>query len=534
MKRGALAAAVGVSLLVACSSNTGCGSNNTVGRTGDGNTSSSSGSHPTPGSTNPPPPTDVPPSGTIEVTLTTEKDAATDTVVSFGVPFPQGVFHDASKIVVRNGASGESVPASTTVLARWPADGSVRSVLVAAKTTMAANEKASWKVEYGGASGPATEALAPNPDGPVVAVLPAEWYAKSRVSGMLLPVAANKRFATYDAQLDAHFAAIDFSAFGVSCSTTSKHRSYYDGPHAQYQRFLRSGDPAHYRGARAETVLYRQTEVRFHDGKKTAVQVCQPAAWTPRTLIDWHVLRRMASQGNLDDYLLTGDPNAREVVLAFGEAYRLNLPVLTAGPKPPIEATERNLAWTMMGLASYYALEPRPEVRDALVALVDRVAAWQARGTSGALEHDLNRPDPDECADGPKGGSPFMTSLVVDGLMDYWLLTGDAGRVEPIVRKLAEWYEKSALTSDKKAFRYLWNCNSNPYDDSSTADLNLLIGHVFGAAYVLTKDEHWLDFGDSIADSGVSAMFAKQPKQWNQAARSFGRYLGYRAVGRTP
>jgi hypothetical protein len=51
---------------------------------------------------------------------------------------------------------------------------------------------------------------------------------------------------------------------------------------------------------------------------------------------------------------------------------------------------------------------------------------------------------------------------------------------------------------------------------------------------VLTKDEHWLDFGDTMAVSGIDAMYAGSPKHWNQAARSFGKYLGYRALGTTP
>ena len=44
----------------------------------------------------------------------------------------------------------------------------------------------------------------------------------------------------------------------------------------------------------------------------------------------------------------------------------------------------------------------------------------------------------------------FMTSLVVDGLMDYWLLTADTAKVEPFMKKLAAWYETKAITSDKK------------------------------------------------------------------------------------
>src|SRR5690606_34573474 len=134
-----------------------------------------------------------------------------------------------------------------------------------------------------------------------------------------------------------------------------------------------------------------------YEGRQMAVHACQPAGWTPLVPMQWHVLRRMASQGNLDDYLVTGDPAAREVVLAFGEAYRRNLPALNAGSAPSIEATERNFGWTLMGLASYYALDPREEVKAALVGLVDRAVSWQKRGSSGAFEHDIQRADPSEC-----------------------------------------------------------------------------------------------------------------------------------------
>jgi len=264
-----------------------------------------------------------------------------------------------------------------------------------------------------------------------------------------------------------------------------------------------------------------------------AIETCQASGWTPSVALDWSVLRRMLGQGMLDDHLLTGDPAAREAVLGLGEAYRRNLPALTAGAQPSIEVTERNMAWPIMGLSSYYALDNRSVVRDALVSVVDRAVAWQARGTSGAFEHDIVRPDPTECGNGPNGGSPFMSSLVVDGLMDYYQLTAD-GRVPEVLRKLSTWYETKAITTDKLAFRYLWNCLDNAYDDSSTADLNLLIGHVFGATYALTSDTHWLTLGDAMADSGVNAMYTKRPKQWNQGARSFGKYLGYRSRALAP
>jgi hypothetical protein len=186
------------------------------------------------------------------------------------------------------------------------------------------------------------------------------------------------------------------------------------------------------------------------------------------------------------------------------------------------------MAWVIMALSSYYAVDPRPEVLSALRGLVNRTIAWQQRGSSGAFEHDLHRADPAECERGSRGGSPFMTALLIDALMDYHALTGDA-RVRDVVERAAGWLEKSAITSDRRAFRYLWGCETDPYDDSGTADLNLLIVPVFGAAYALTREPRWLAVGDALADEGVREMNVGHPKQWNQAMRAFGRYLGYRA-----
>jgi hypothetical protein len=122
-----------------------------------------------------------------------------------------------------------------------------------------------------------------------------------------------------------------------------------------------------------------------------------------------------------------------------------------------------------------------------------------------------------------------MTALLVDALMDYHALTGD-GRIAGVVARAARWLSEHAMTSDRRAFRYLWGCETDPYDDSGTADLNLMIVPVFGAAYALTGDARWLQVGDAVADVGVAEMRVGSPKHWCQAMRGFGRYLGYRAM----
>src|SRR4029079_11171914 len=75
-----------------------------------------------------------PSSGTIDLTLTADRGAADGAVVSLGVPFPPGALRDDKLVSVLDPA-GTAVAIHTELLARWPADGSVRSVLVAFRTT---------------------------------------------------------------------------------------------------------------------------------------------------------------------------------------------------------------------------------------------------------------------------------------------------------------------------------------------------------------------------------------------------------------
>ncbi len=470
--------------------------------------------------------------GTIDVTLEADQGAAADEVVSLGVPFARGDMADASLIVVRDD-QGAEVAAHSASLATWPTDGSQRSVLVAFRATLGAGETRTYTVEYGAPRTMDAGTLDPNPDGPVAATLDPAWYASTRVLGFQVPLADNTRFPLWDEGVEDYLASMSpgWETYGLSCSSTSAERTYYDGPHALYQRFAHRGGAAAYRRAREEAVWYRDNEIAWF-GDDVAVYACT-TSWDPSEPLAWGDMRRMLGQGMLDDYLLTGDPLAVQTVRGLGEAFRQNLVALTTGNEITVKVTERNMAWPMMGLASYYAVTPTTEVRTALLTLVDMTAVWQSEGTSGAFEHDINRPDPSECGDGPNGGSPFMASLLIDGLMDSYFMTGDDG-ICPVVVSAAEWFQNDAITSDGVAFQYLWGCNDVDYDDSGTADLNILISHVFGAAYHCSQDPAWLTFGDTMADHGIDNLYAGAPKQWSQTARTFMKYMGYRATALTP
>lgn len=117
--------------------------------------------------------------------------------------------------------------------------------------------------------------------------------------------------------------------------------------------------------------------------------------------------------------------------------------------------------------------------------------------------------------------------------MDTWQLTHDR-RIPPVELKAAAWYRDRALDREGVAFQYLWRCEDAAYQGGAWGGLNLLICHVFGAAFLLSGDPAWLDFGDHMAREGLAQFFAGRPKNWTQAARGFTKYLGYRALGRRP
>jgi hypothetical protein len=480
----------------------------------------------------PPPPPPPSGSGTIALHLQADNGAASNSVVSLGVTFPPGALMDPALVAVKD-AGGAEVPSTSATLATWPQDGSQRAVLVAFRTTMSPGASATWQLVYGSPRGLDAGALSPNPDGPVAAWLDPAWYASSRATGGGVPVGQNSAFAAWDVEIESYLANMSpaWETYGLSCGTTSNERTYYDGPHALYQRFTHRGGAAAYRRARAEAVWYRANELAWYENDQVALYNCE--TWNPTKPLGWGTVRRMLGQGMLDDYLLTGDPLALKSVRGLGEAFLRNLPALTSGNEIMVYVTERNMAWPMMGLASYYAVDHRADILAGLDKLVTMTVAWQQKGTSGAFEHDLVRPDPEECGNGPKGGSPFMTSLLIDGLMDTWFLTGDA-RIPGVVVKAATWYRDHARSSSGDSFMYLWGCSDVNYDNDDAQELNLLISHVFGAAYRVSGDTTWLDFGDVMAARGVDAIFAGRPKQWSQSTRGFIKYMGYRAAAKAP
>jgi hypothetical protein len=333
--------------------------------------------------------------GSLVLRLTADGGAASSAIVSLGVPFAPGVLTSPSLLVVRD-ASGNEVPAYSASLATWPQDGSQRSVLVAFRATLASGQSATWRVDYGAARSLQAGVLAPNPDGPVSAQLAADWYSASRVIGYQVAAAKNTRFATWETRSEGALANMSppWTSYGTNCSSTSQDRTYYDSPHAFFQRFIHRATASAYRRARQESTWYRANQLRWFSNNTVAIYTCT-TTWNPNTALPWATLRRMLAQGMLDDYLLTGDPSALAALKGIGEAYRQNLPALTAGgATSTVRTTERNMAWPMMGLASYYAVQPTTQVRTSARPARDHHHGLAGRGHQRRLRARHRAPRP--------------------------------------------------------------------------------------------------------------------------------------------
>jgi hypothetical protein len=85
----------------------------------------------------------------IPLTVTNRSDLARDReLASGGVPLPMGTLNDTSTLRVVN-AAGKHVPAQFTVLNRWPADGSIRWVLVQFPVSIAGNQTLPFTLKRG-------------------------------------------------------------------------------------------------------------------------------------------------------------------------------------------------------------------------------------------------------------------------------------------------------------------------------------------------------------------------------------------------
>lgn len=451
-------------------------------------------------------------SGSLDVTVVRLRgEAGTPALVSNGVPFAPGQLASERDVAILR--DGQELPAATQVLARWPKDGSIRSLLLQFHL-QALGHEAPVTFAWGRTRQAADVSVVPvtweAPEG--FLALPAYWLCDSQVIGPQVPMGGHP-FPDYDAQIQQYYPLRRDDQLQGDIRTDG----YYSTPHAFYQLYVRSGDPDIFLSARKELLAYREREI-IHEGPDAGRHVTYAQT------------RYVYTEAMADDYFLTGDPRTLEVAKTMaGYQTRVFPPSKAFYPGGATNFfTEREAASPLLGVVSYYEMSGEDRYLQLAKQYVDNLYRTQQEWPErGGFIHNLYAHDTEEGARPDEyGGSPFMTGLLLEGIIRYHQLTGDETAARSIFMAL-DWLMNEGLAPDGSSFLYL--TSDNYRSEPGQPDLNMLVAHGFGYGYKLSgyARTDYLELGTRLFQRGIQDAFLGKRKHFNQNFRSSGHFLAY-------
>lgn len=453
----------------------------------------------------------LPSAGKLEVIVANLSEPKKKNIlVSNGIPFAPGQLFSEDNFAVLD-RNGKEIPIAIKVLAKWPFDNSVRSLLVQfpfeieynyehlfiqwghpRKTSVRDNVAVTWVIPEG------------------IILLPAEWLCSSRVVGEQIPVGRHP-FPEYDQKIEKAYPKIR----DMPLTGDIRNDGYYDITHVFYQLYARTGEEDYFKAARKEAVHYRDEIIK--EGPQRGRHE------------KYKETRYIYMQAMIDDYLLTGDEESFKVAQYMVEYLKNNFDVAFAFfPRNAKHFwTEREIAFPFLNIISYYELTGAKEcllfAQQIMQNLYKTQNEWPGRG---GFIHNLYSHDPEEGAHPDEyGGSPFMTGLLLEAVIKYHELTNSNIAKESIFKAL-DWLIREGLSSDRKSVVYM---TSDKGRNSRTPDLNLLLVHAFGYGYKISQNEReeYLDIGKALFEEGIKNAWLGDRKHFAQNYRSSGHFLAY-------
>ncbi|MDE1921764.1 MAG: hypothetical protein KGI24_10065, partial [Candidatus Omnitrophica bacterium] len=377
--------------------------------------------------------------GSIEAVLVKIKNVPDNRpLISAGVPFAPGQLMSDKNIAFFE-PSGKEIPIAEKVLAYWPMDHSIRSVLVQfhypiENTYSYVTMK--WGLPRQSKDLNIIEPTWNYPEGFIL--LPAQWLCDSRVVGAQVPI-GQRMLPLYDEHIDENFPMMEQKGLTGNIDT----HTYYSSAHVLYQIYVRSGELKYFLAARKALLYYRENEI-IHEG--------------PNRGRDRHHLndRYIYVDAMADDYLLTGDPRTYTVAGYMEEYLKNHFPPRRAFfPKSGRYFwTERLEAYPFLGAINWYEMSGDPEYLklsgEYMKNLYRTQLQWPSRG---GFIHNLYNADPSEGARPDEyGGSPFMTGLLLEAVIDYHQLTASPIAADSIFRAL-HWLIHEGLAYSGDTFK---------------------------------------------------------------------------------
>jgi len=362
---------------------------------------------------------------------------------------------------------------------------------------------------------------------PVVAVLPADWYATTEALGdMAAPHGG--QFSDWDVYVaEAYrqhmlrkvtYREYGYLNYGDWYGERGRNwgNNEYDLAHGFFMQFARSGRRDYLR--LALTAARHQADVDCvhaypdphyvganhqhsigHTG--TWSQVPVQATWSHR--YDGHTDARNGhtwTDGMMEAWYLVGDARVMEACLALGEH-------ITWAMSPEFDRLgthERSAGWSLAAILALYRGTGDPEYLAAAQRIVAVPLEEQKFDDGGAWPHVLPR-DHAGGHYGAQGNNLFLMGVLLAGLKDYHEETGDPAVAKSLISG-ARWVTKS-WDDDAGGWPYSASTTGEPYYTKVTPSLNMLIVEPVAYAGKLTGEEEFL----RVARAAFAAVTRSDP-----------------------
>lgn len=436
-------------------------------------------------------------------------------LVSNAVPLRPGLVTSARDVRVLDGST--EVPVHARVLATWPSDGSIRSLLL----QFDAPSATSYTLQLGATRTTTDRALVPVTwDVPTrIFTLPASYLSDSLIFWEQKPL-GQTGFPAWDQKQISGYGSI--STVGTApCASSDQ---YYDSITTSYQIYARTGDVKYMVNGRRWALHHRRDQINL-SGPNVGKSKCADISKTRYTF----------PQGLVQDFFMFGDEEARNVSALIVDNFYMPHPSGNYYQAPGGRGfwTEREPAFALIGILAHYEATGNATYLNRVRERITSLHRMQVENGRRAWVHNLYDHDPEEgCAQSDYGSSPWMSGLLLEAVIKFHKLTNEAIARESVLMAVDDLRARYVATGDYagESFVYL-GCSA--YSDGNP-DLDNLISHAYGYAYKLTGTEAYRTLGTAIFNTATSDGVTSTHKHFDQQFRSSGHFPAYISGSTTP
>jgi hypothetical protein len=458
------------------------------------------------------------------VTITVYNHAAGDgpaDLASGGIPLHQGALLNEGFITLQDG--GAAIPIAVKVLARWHPDNSIRSLLIQFNADFPGETK-TYALNIGDMRLTSDSLTPVTWDFPKkIITLPADYLCSSQVVWEQEPLGTTNH-PGWEQKQTGYYSKIDYESVTLNdCAGTDQ---YYNSIHSSYQLYVRTGDKQYLINGRKWALHHARDQI-YLDGDRIGRGKC--TLWDGGT-------RYTYIQGLVDDYFLWGNDESKNVAGIIADHFYMThsdtFYYLAPGERWE-HWNERDPAFALLGLVTYYEATNDISYLDKAQERIDLLAQMQSANGETAWIHNLHDHDPDysECADaGSWGISPWMTGILLEGIIKYHKLTSDYMARQSIFWALDYLMNHCIASGDYagESFVYLCGCSNPSYRDGKP-DLDNMISHAFAYGYKISGRIDYKNLALDLFNTSVDHGYIGSAKHYNQQFRTSGHTVAYLA-----